>query len=157
MPIVEQSACQPQSRRPVAPPHHVVEDIALMSALPNMNVYCPADAAEVLRRCLPPTGPAYVRLSARQDPVVFGDDDLGDPHEVRLLRDGPDALVVATGRCVAEAVAAADRCAERGLDIAVGAVTCLRPFPADQVRSLLQQWPVTLTGSPRVRWRPRVL
>ncbi|GEB49275.1 MULTISPECIES: transketolase family protein [Streptomyces] len=137
----------------LGPTHHAVDDIALMSALPHMGIYCPADAADaahVLRHFLPPTRPAYVRLSARVDPPVFRPDgtaEPGDPHEVRVLRGGADALLLATGRCVAEASAAAERCAAHGLDVAVAAVTCLRPFPTDQVRALGENRPLVVTAA----------
>jgi transketolase len=120
-----------------------------MSALPNMRIYCPADArdaAGVLRRCLPPTAPTYVRLTARQDPTVF--ESSGDAHTghgvdgVRVLRDGPGVLVLATGRCVAEAVAAVTN-----TDAAVGVVSCLRPFPDEQVRTLAAGRPGVVTVS----------
>ncbi|AGL15002.1 transketolase family protein [Actinoplanes sp. N902-109] len=132
----------------LGPSHHVVDDLALMSALPAMDLYCPADAADaaaVLRHCLPPERPVYVRLTARQDPPVFAGRDPGDPRAVRLLREPAraHALVLATGRCVAEAIRAADTLAGRGVRVAVGAVTCLRPFPAAQVRELV-------AGTPRV-------
>ncbi len=134
----------------LGPTHHVVDDIALMSGLPSMDIYCPVDgvdAGQVLRHRLPPSGPAYVRLTARQDVPVFEPHTVGDPHDVRLVRTGMSALVLATGSCVAEALAAADICAGLGMDIAVGAVTCLRPFPAAQVRSLAERYPLVVTAA----------
>ncbi|GGP76135.1 transketolase family protein [Saccharothrix coeruleofusca] len=139
----------------LGPTHHTVDDVALMSALPSMDIYCPADAADaaaVLRHCLPPAAPTYVRLTARQDPQVFSADTVGDPREVRLLRDGRDVLVLATGRCAAEALAAADECADRGVDVAVGVVTCLRPFPDAQVAALAQRWPLIVTAAEALRF-----
>ncbi|MGI5506231.1 transketolase C-terminal domain-containing protein [Lentzea sp. CA-135723] len=136
----------------LGPTHHAVDDLALMAALPSMDLYCPADAvdaAEVLRRILPPTRPAYVRLTARQDPAVFATRPVGDPREVRLVREPADAraLVLATGRCVAEAIAAAEELSLHGTEAAVGVVTCLRPFPAEQVRELATRWPVVVTAA----------
>jgi transketolase len=99
-----------------------------------MRIYCPADAADaaaVLACCLPPTVPTYVRLTARQDPRVFAAGEDREVHGVRVLRDGLGVLVLATGRCVGEALAAAE-----GTDACIGAVTCLAPFPAADVRAL---------------------
>lgn len=168
----------------LGPSHHAPDDVALMSALPNMRVHCPADAedaADLLRWLLPPAGspagPAYVRLAARPDPAAAaapadGTDhdarqgaeqppghgpergpgqDPGpapgeDPRAVRLLRTGTDALIVATGRCVPEALAAADALAAGGVRAAVAAVRCLRPFPSARLRALAADVPLVVTA-----------
>jgi len=140
----------------LGPTHHAPDDIALMSALPNMRIYCPSDAqdaADVLRGVLPPAGPCYIRLAARPDPVVpapHGAADTAapvprDPDGVRLLRTGADALVVATGRCVAEALTAAEALADDGVQTAVAAVSCLRPFPATELRALAAGRPLVVS------------
>jgi transketolase len=119
-----------------------------MSALPGMSVHCPADAADavgVLRSLLPASGPAYVRLSARADPVLPPAASTGDPRAPRLLRDGEDVLVLATGRCVAEALTAADLLAADGVEAAVASVTTLRPFPAPATRRLAERHRLVVT------------
>ncbi|MET9115267.1 transketolase C-terminal domain-containing protein [Streptomyces longwoodensis] len=134
---------------PLGPTHHATDDITLMSAVPGMEVYCPADAADAvhaLRTVLAGTsGPAYVRLSARTDPVLPQAASAGDPRAPRLLRDGDDVLVLATGRCVAEALDAADELAADGVAAAVASVTALRPFPAAAVRELADRRPLVVT------------
>lgn len=157
----------------LGPSHHAPDDVALMSALPDMRVHCPADAedaADLLRWLLPPTGapagPAYVRLAARPDPAALAapadNTDHGarkrgpsrdpgpapgeDPRAVRLLRTGTDALIVATGRCVPEALAAADALAAGGVRAAVAAVRCLRPFPSARLRALAADVPLVVTA-----------
>lgn len=45
--------------------HHAVEDLAVMRAIPNMDVYCPADDLEVenvVREAIVRKRPAYIRL-----------------------------------------------------------------------------------------------
>ncbi|CAM5277997.1 transketolase [Streptomyces pilosus] len=134
---------------PLGPTHHATDDITLMSAMPGMEVYCPADAADavrVVRTVLAGTpGPAYVRLSARPDPVLSPVASEGDPRRPRLLRDGDDVLVLAAGRCVAEALDAADGLAADGVAAAVASVTALRPFPAAAVRELVGRRPLVVT------------
>jgi transketolase len=134
---------------PLGPTHHATDDVTLMSALPGISVHCPADAADavsVLQSLLAePKGPAYVRLSARPDPVLPPDASAGDPCTPRLLRDGDDVLVLATGRCVAEALDAADRLAADGVAAAVASVTTLHPFPAAATRELAGRRPLVVT------------
>ncbi|NUS87843.1 MAG: transketolase family protein [Streptomyces sp.] len=136
---------------PLGPTHHATDDITLMSAMPGMRVYCPADAADavsVVRAVLAdPAGPAYVRLSARPDPVLPPAASAGDPGAPRLLRDGDDVLVLTTGRCVAEALDAADGLAEDGVAAAVASVTTLHPFPAAAIRELAGRRPLVVTAA----------
>ncbi|MEU5810747.1 transketolase C-terminal domain-containing protein [Streptomyces sp. NPDC047718] len=134
----------------LGPTHHATDDITLMSALPHMSVHCPADAADavsVLRALLPADGPAYVRLSARADPVLPAEASHGDPRTPRLLRAGDDVLLLATGRCVAEALAAADALADDGVDAAVASVTTLHPFPREAVRALARERALVVTAA----------
>ncbi|QGY39375.1 transketolase [Pseudodesulfovibrio cashew] len=85
---------------PLGSTHLAVEDIALMRALPNMTIVCPADAEEMERfmeTTLDWPHPIYIRLAKGYDPVVT------DPsHEFaigRSYRYGEDgeALLVTTG------------------------------------------------------------
>ncbi|MFF4545804.1 transketolase family protein [Streptomyces sp. NPDC001435] len=132
----------------LGPTHHATDDITLMSALPGMSVHCPADAADavsVLRTVLSADGPAYIRLSARPDPVLPPAASDGDPRTARLLRDGDDVLLLATGRCLAEALTAADALAADGVEAAVASVTTLHPFPRDAVRALARDRALVVT------------
>lgn len=136
---------------PLGPTHHATDDITLMSAMPGMRVYCPADPADavsVVRMLLADaSGPAYVRLSARPDPVLPAAASEGDPRAPRLLRDGDDVLLVATGRCVSEALDAAEALEADGVTAAVASVTTLHPFPAEEIRELACGRPLVVTAA----------
>ncbi|MBP1756209.1 MAG: transketolase subunit, partial [Firmicutes bacterium] len=46
--------------------HQAVEDIAIMRAIPNMTVICPADANETVqavKAVIDMSGPCYIRLN----------------------------------------------------------------------------------------------
>ena len=58
---------------PLGPTHQAIEDIAIMRALPNMTVVCPADADEATRlmeQTLDWPGPIYIRLAKGGDAIV---------------------------------------------------------------------------------------
>jgi transketolase len=139
----------------LGPTHHAVDDIALMSALPDMEIFCPADAweaRETVRHCLPPIRPAYIRLSARADPQLPG--EVGhdaDPRGLRILRNGADVLVITAGRCVVEALGAAQDCADDDIAVAVAAVNRLRPFPEQALLEVMPRWPVLVTVTEGLR------
>jgi len=58
---------------PAGATHHSIEDIALMRALPNMTVFCPADpfeVEEITKESIKHNGPIYFRLAKKGEPVI---------------------------------------------------------------------------------------
>lgn len=98
--------------------HQFCEDMALMRSLPNMTVVNPADATEAfaaVEAILNYNGPVYFRLGRYAVPVVF--DPAGYRFELgkgRVLRDGKDAVIFATGIMVAAALEAGRAAGRRG-------------------------------------------
>lgn len=114
----------------LGPTHHLIEDVALFSMMPNTTVFVPADVHDAVWavRQAANLGPVYVRLGARDDPLVHTGNErfeVGIPH---ILRAGTNVAVVANGICVAEALAAADCLAMEGFDAAVVNVHTVKPL-----------------------------
>ena len=103
--------------------HQGVEDAALMRALPNMTVLCPADSIEVekMMDCLLDwPGPVYIRINRNDLPFVY---PAGEPYsigKVTMLREGSHAAIFASGIMVSEALEAAAALAVGG-DLGEGA------------------------------------
>ena len=118
------------------PTHQAVEQTATLRLMPNMSVWRPCDAVEsmvawqaaVERR----DGPTSLLLSRQ-----------GLPHQARtpeqvaaiarggyVLRDGSDALVIATGSEVGIAVDAAALLAEKGISVRVVSMPSVDVFEA---------------------------
>jgi len=81
--------------------HHTIEDIAIMSALPNMTVVAPCDPLEVasaVSQSFELDGPMYLRIGKSGEPVLtveaVDDFQLG---KIRKLRDGKGTAVVGYG------------------------------------------------------------
>ncbi|MFH8982902.1 transketolase family protein [Streptomyces varsoviensis] len=122
----------------LGPTHHAPEDLGSFAAMPNTLVLCPADATEAawaVREALDWPGPAYVRLGAREDAVLYPDTEPFDLGRGRPLRPARDALALAMGAGVAVALRAADLLAADGVGLGVLALSALKPFPADEIRA----------------------
>jgi transketolase len=120
--------------------HYALEDVAVMRAQPNMTVIAPADhmqAREALLASANVPGPVYFRLGKDDTTVVPGLHGAFDLGKMQLIREGPDAAIIAMGPIAAEAVAAADLLAARGLDCAVAVVASVSPPPLDDIENLL--------------------
>lgn len=123
--------------------HQMLEDIALMRALPDMAVLVPADytsAVALLRRVADLKKPSYIRLGRGEQPLIYPPGDAGFRiGGGRLLRDGDQITICACGIMVDEALKAAEILDQQ--DISAEVIDCysLAPFPARLVSSSLQR------------------
>ena len=87
--------------------HHAMEDIALLRSIPGMTILSPADPNEALR-CVHAAatidGPLYIRLGFLSG--LDGYDAELRVGEAVTMREGKDVTIIATGGCVASALAA---------------------------------------------------
>ncbi|MBN2112836.1 MAG: transketolase [Acidimicrobiia bacterium] len=127
------------------PTHQPVEHLASLRAIPNLWVVRPADAGETVEAwevALNRTdGPTALILSRQNLPVL---DRAGKEGGVQrggyVLRDGTDAVLIATGSEVSLALAAADLLAAEGRSLRVVSLPCWEAFFAqddDYRRSVL--------------------
>ena len=119
--------------------HQCNEDIALMRTIPGMTVVVPADDVEAkaaVRAAYETDGPVYMRFGRLAVPV-FNDPET---YEFQLgkgvvLREGTDVTVVACGLMVAEALAAADELAAKGVSAEVINIHTIKPLDEELVRA----------------------
>jgi len=128
--------------------HQMLEDMALMRALPNMRVIAPADAIEVeevIPAIAEQPGPFYVRMGRADAPVIF---DKHRPFEIGTavpLREGSDVAVIATGTMTAEALRAHDLLQQDDVDAKVIHMPTVKPVDADAVRHAAEETGCILT------------
>jgi transketolase len=116
--------------------HQGVEDVALMRALPNMTVLCPADSIEVekMMDCLLDwKGPVYIRINRNDLPFVYPAGEAYHIGKVTMLRDGSHAAIFASGIMVSKALEAAAALASEGISARVIDVGTLKPLDRDAV------------------------
>ena len=93
--------------------HHSCEDIAMLRALPGMSVICPGDAHEVragLRGALQLSGPAYLRIGKKGEPVVHPSVPAGfQIGKALTIREGNDVCLLSTGNTLPLAVEAGEQ------------------------------------------------
>lgn len=117
--------------------HQSVEDIAAMRVLPNMTVLSPADAVEtklMVRAMAELPGPCYIRINRNDLPVYTSSGEEYHVGKMKLLRDGEDAAVFATGVMVSKAMEAADILETEGVSIRVINVSTIKPLDTAALR-----------------------
>ena len=117
--------------------HHSAQDIAAMSAIPNMRVYLPSDrfqTAELVRALVADNKPAYIRVGRNPVEDVYTEDECPfQMDRATWVRRGADVTIVATGEMVRHAVDAADLLAEQGISATVLDMYCVKPLDAEAV------------------------
>ena len=116
--------------------HQAVEDLAIMRALPNMTVLCPADGPETsaaIRAAAAFQGPVYIRLGRSKVPVVFPQDCQFTIGRGATLRQGSDISFVTTGLMTAMALTAAQILEAGGVSARVIHLGTIKPLDAELV------------------------
>ncbi len=112
--------------------HQCNEDIALMRTIPGMVVINPSDDIEAkaaVEAAYLHDGPVYLRFGRLAAPVINTNED----YQFQLgkgivLREGKDLTIVATGLMVSEALQAAEKLAEDGIDAKVINIHTIKPI-----------------------------
>lgn len=119
--------------------HQAIEDVALMSAIPNMVVLTPCDAIETrqaVRAAAEIDGPVYIRVVRNDLPDLIDSGSKFNLGKIRVLREGTDVALLAHGPAVTEAMQAADLLKEKGISAKVVNVSTMKPFDYEGVAAL---------------------
>ena len=120
------------------PTHQPVEHLASLRAIPNLNVFRPADAVETLEAwdiaLRSPATPSLLALSRQGVPQLreAGDENLTarGGYVIRQFGEGRDVTLLATGTEVALAAEAAEVLHAEGHAVAVVSMPCWELFDA---------------------------
>jgi transketolase len=130
--------------------HQMIEDIALMRAMPRMTVVVPADFNQAYRATLDSyesDEPMYMRFGRPATPVVYDEvpETLG--NGIDILRDGKDISLIATGHMVWRALEAADSLErEDGVEAEVLNVSIIKPLYQETILESLAKTGVAVTA-----------
>jgi 1-deoxy-D-xylulose-5-phosphate synthase len=126
------------------PSHHGVLDMVLLSRVPGMTIFAPSSYRELgvmlhdaLELCI--DGPAAIRFPKTMPPddaVATGDggDEVGSGLSARKVRTGRDVCILAVGKMLAPARAAADAlAASHDVEAAVWDVRVVKPLDEEML------------------------
>ncbi len=127
------------------PAHQAVEDIALMRAIPNMRVFCPADEADLLLglpHVLKDPAPWYIRYNALAPGAEHSPFQTG---KAEILAEGTDVAILVYGMLANEALRAARKLLERGISARLVNLRTLVPLDRKTVLESVSRCSVTVT------------
>ena len=108
-----------------------IEDLALMTSLPGVNVVVPCDVVEadaMIRRSAEDDQPWYIRLGRPKLPVIYADGASFELGQADQLRDGSDVTLIACGLMVEPTLRAAEVLAADGVSARVLNMATLKPL-----------------------------
>ena len=117
--------------------HHSAQDIAAMSAIPNMRVYLPSDrhqTRKLIEALLRDEKPAYVRVGRNPVEDIYQEQCCPFTMDrATVLREGTDGAVIACGEMVKPALEAAKLLAAKHIYVTVLDMYCLKPLDTEAV------------------------
>ena len=108
-----------------------IEDLALMTALPGMNVVVPCDVVEAeaaMIAAAQDAEPWYIRVGRPKLPVVYTEGARFELGRADLLREGSDVTLIACGLLVEPTLRAAETLAAEGIEARVLNMATLKPL-----------------------------
>jgi transketolase len=115
--------------------HFATEDLAILRALPNITIIAPSDpweAEELTRQMSSIPGPKYLRID-KSSAGLTSDKGCVSLGKARRVREGTDATVICIGAILGEALAAAEKLAQEGIQLRIVSVHSLKPLDTTEV------------------------
>ena len=117
--------------------HHSAQDIAAMSAIPNMRVYLPSDrfqTAKLIDALLQDTRPAYLRVGRNAVEDIYSENNVPFVMDkATVLAEGTDVLLVACGEMVRPALDAVALLKEQGISAGLLDMYCVKPLDKEAI------------------------
>lgn len=128
--------------------HQSVFDIAVMRAMPNMQVIVPADNNElppIMEQMMQDKSPAFIRLSRAASPEL-PKVDVKIGTAIKRLAHGSDVLIIATGRMVYEAMLAAAELLGDSIKATVVEVHTIKPIDVETIVGAAENTSLVITA-----------
>ena len=130
--------------------HHSAQDIAAMSAIPNMRVYLPSDrfqTAKLIEALLKDEKPAYIRVGRNPVEDIYTEDNCPfEMDKATVLAEGTDAAIIACGEMVRPAYEAAKLLEKDGIHATVLDMYCVKPLHKEAIVKAASNAKVVVTA-----------
>lgn len=126
----------------LGPTHHSTEDVAVMTALPNMCVLAPSTPREVepvMRKAIEYVGPVYIRFGKAYEEEIFVETPLVEIGKASIVREGEDVTVFVMGSMIADVLKSAEILANDNISVEVINMTSLKPIDRNAIIQAAQR------------------
>lgn len=129
--------------------HHSCQDIAAISAIPNMRIYIPSDRHQtecLIKELTMDDKPAYIRVGRNPVEDIYEEGKV--PFEMdraTVVSEGDDLVLIACGEMVGPAKRAAKMLEKDGITVTLLDMYCVKPLDADVVLKAARRSKAVLT------------
>ena len=117
--------------------HHSAQDIAAMSAIPNMRVYLPSDRFQtkhLIEALLKDEKPAYIRTGRNPVEDIYSEDNCPfEMDKATVIKEGTDVVLIGCGEMVRPCVEAAEILEKEGISATVLDMYCVKPLDTEAI------------------------
>jgi len=132
--------------------HQMLEDIALMRTMPNMEVYSPCDAIEAKKMTLAlakTNKPAYLRLAREKTPIITTEETPFEINKAEIYWMPDIGLaqvgIIATGEMLYNALLSAKELEKEGIKTRVMNLATIKPIDKDAIIVLAKECKAIVT------------
>lgn len=119
------------------PTHQAIEDISLMTGIPNMNVFAPADIEDLnigITKIINSNKPFYVRFNELSPAIEHSNNfEIGKSE---IIREGKDINILTYGTLFKQSYLAMQKLNEMGYDTGLINLRTLKPIDEDEIIKL---------------------
>ncbi|MCL4353940.1 transketolase family protein [Patescibacteria group bacterium] len=124
--------------------HQATEDIAITRVWPGINIFVPCDAVEAKKATIESAqieGPVYLRFSREKTPLITTEETPFEKEKIQTywITKNPKTVIFATGHMVFQALLAAKRLEEEGINVLVANIATVKPLDEKTVIELAKQ------------------
>jgi len=127
--------------------HHALEDIAVLRALPNMDVIVPADPHETvgITQLLTSTkNPSYLRLGKSNEPLIHDKEVSIKPGKINEISFGVDGTIIFSGSVGVIALEAAKELESQSISVSVASMPFVSRIDLDYLKGSAKKGPIII-------------
>ena len=122
--------------------HMCFEDVAMMRSIPEaciVDVSDPVMCGAMLRLTKDRAGISYIRTPRRDLPDIYQPEEEFMIGKAKMLKDGQDVTIVASGIMVSTALQAAEKLAAKGISARVVDIVTIKPIDEEMLLKCAQE------------------
>ena len=116
--------------------HHATEDIAIMRAIPNLNVFVPCDfweVQEITKQVIKLGGVNYIRIDKSSAETNYNQNEKFVIGKARVLTEGKHLSIITTGGITDVALNAQKEMLKEGVSIRVVSMHTIKPIDREMI------------------------
>ena len=127
----------------LGPTHHALEDMGIISCLPNMRILAPCDSIELRNQLIQINelgGPTYIRIGKKGEPDLINHSNRTPIGKASVIKEGKDILLIGVGPIISEALEASHILEkDYGISMSVVSLGGINPLDIQFLKNMIKK------------------